>query len=151
MTKIRVSDCPACPELDAAVEEARGNVACNKWTHVDFPEPGGYIKNCQHDKCYPVGYAAQYSTDLMAADSLWDELVVDHWVVSVCYGPGRDGRLYASVQMQVDMFLAEDLIFRTMRDMDARAETKPLAITRAYLKAKGIEYVEVRRNHDRRM
>ncbi len=158
MPKVPVDECPAGPAMDAAVAQALGIKT--------FPHPelwdgsfggGGWCPICKHSFSSDAQadeisclYPPQYSTDIAAAEKLWDKLAEDHWVVSVCYGPGRDGCSYASVQMQLDIFLAIDLLARIIdlltrspMDMDAKGETKALAISRAFLKANGVEEIEV--------
>lgn len=141
MPKTPVDEAPAGPEMDAAVAEAlgleyeRGHLGI----HVFLEQEDPY----ETDDEYEARCLYRPSTDIAAAEVLWDKLAEDHWVVSVCYGPGRDGHNYASVQMQLDKFLAVDLMIRNPRDMNAKAETKPHAICRAFLKANGVEFMEM--------
>lgn len=86
-----------------------------------------------------VGLFSPYSTDIAAAWQVVEKLVDMGYVVSICWGPGGDGQRYASIQMQLDIALAADLAFRNPRDMDAVAETVPLAICLAALKAFNVE------------
>ena len=66
MKRIPVDECPAGPEIDAAVMEAQGKIACDRWTPVRYPVPG-YIRNCNHSSCYSVGYPIEYSRNIAAA------------------------------------------------------------------------------------
>jgi len=149
--KVPIDECPAGPAMDAAVAKALGwvKVECDGIYYWSDPSVDEWHTDRIASIYSTVGHKLEGaivwspSTDIAAAEELWNKLVEEHWVMSVCYGPGRDGSNYASVQMQLDKFLITDLMTRNPTDMDAKAETKPLAISRAFLKAKGIEYVEV--------
>lgn len=119
MKRIPVDECPAGPWLDAAVAEAQGKIACDRWSPVNFPEPG-YIKVCWHDNCYPANYPAQYSRNIAAVWELVDEMYEE-----------EDQEIFSR-------FMKE-----WMRAGLGPAHLTVLRITRAYLKAKGIKFVEV--------
>lgn len=101
-----------------------------------FDEHGRMLSFCS---CLDLPY---YSTDISAAWEVWGKLVDDDWIVSVCWGNGRDGRKYASIQMTVDLFLKADLLNRPITQMDARALTVPLALCRAGIKSVHIAITE---------
>lgn len=125
---VNISEHPASRCLDAWVAEAvmkKPQVAKNlsgKWC---------FLRN---GKFFVVSH---YSTDIAAAGEVWDKLADDGWIVSVCWGNGRDGRKYASVQLSIDLFLKADLMNRPITQMDAKALTIPHVLSRASIKAQG--------------
>lgn len=123
MKRIPIDKCPAGPELDMAVEKVRGKVACDQWTPVNYPK-SGYIKNCQHDDCYPVDYPAQYSRNIAAAWELVDLALEYANDFELQWDGAKEGWM---------CYITEP----------AKARTAPLAIARAYLKANDIEFIEV--------
>lgn len=75
-----------------------------------------------------------YSSDIAAAWQIVEKLANEGYITSVGWGPGCDGRCYASIQIILDRNLAADLVLNNPREMDGRGETVPLAICRAALK-----------------
>jgi hypothetical protein len=123
MPKIPVAQAPAGPALDAAVAEARTG---NKWEE-------GWMQGVRP---YP------WSTDIAAA---WELVEAEYmaiipldngmWVAPLDvamtnYWNSPDGELALSYY---ELHLGNSIV----------ADTAPLAIARAYLKAKGVEEVEV--------
>ena len=123
MKQIPVDECPAGRGIDLAVEEVSGRIACDQWIFELHPQ--GYIKNCYHDACYPINYPPQYSRNIEAA---WGLI----YQMGIRYAPS----IYQIAQWYCNFLVDGERI-------ESCAITAPLAITRAFLKAKGIKFVEV--------
>jgi len=145
MPKIHVSDCPAGFVLDAAVAETRG------WRWILYPSPFGddVVMRCivPPEKFKPelaakgneppgYLYLPKYSTDIATAWPLVEELKM---------------RCGYSHQRHEPFAMLECEEYGTLVQY---ADTVPLAITRAYLKARGVtevpeEITMIGRDHGR--
>jgi len=147
MKQIPIDECPAGPELDAAVAKARyseielvidlehGLIATSETRLCESLESGwigweSILKGEAESFCLKL---LKYSTDITEAWELMElekmaiiPLKSDRWL-AIPYSAIPDD--YTAYRID----LADGEI----------ASTAPLAITRAYLKAKGVEFVEV--------
>ena len=127
MPKIPVDECPAGPALDATVAEALG--LKTKW----FEYADSKMRLCLVGKTASgnVDWRSipAYSTDIAAAWGLWDADMTIH---------RQDGQCHCILSPEYGLCM-ELLLSKA----SAVADTAPLAICRAFLKANGVEYVEV--------
>ena len=123
MPKISVNECPAGPEMDAAVAEVLGFKT--KW--FESPDGSKILLLCvERDDWRSI---PAYSTDIAAAWGLWDADMTIH---------RQDGQCHCILSPEYGLCM-ELLLSKA----SAVADTAPLAICRAFLKANGVEYVEV--------
>jgi hypothetical protein len=120
MPKIPVDECPAGPEMDAAVAEALGF----KTKGFEYAD-GSKIFLCLVGKTASGNVAWRsipaYSTDIAAA-----------WVLA------------EKERMRIGWTEAWDVPYAACRELICEyADKHPLAICRAFLKANGVEHVEV--------
>lgn len=123
MPKIPVDECPAGPAMDAAVAEALGyECACNECLFI-----------CPIHSSDP-DVKLHYSTDIAAA---WEviEYLRGETISNLGIKIGWDDHF--SIRVAGYWKRYDDWWY------DAEAETFPLAICRAFLKANGVEFVEV--------
>jgi hypothetical protein len=123
MPKMLVNEAPAGPAMDAAVAEVLGWENLH-WEEVDrgpnHYAPEGWWGDGPNGECY---LDRSYSTDIAAA-----------WELAEKYRHGGFG---------VGWSESWGMPYCMMDDAYEYAETAPLAICRAFLKANGVEFVEV--------
>lgn len=133
MPKIPVDECLAGPEMDAAVAKALGlKVQWRLW--IDEPQPiylAGIYADAHDDWAEHEDWrqVLPYSTDIAAAWELLPKM-------QSAYG----------ILLAILHNMAECKIMKDNKPIVGRAESEegaPLAICRAFLKANGIEYIEV--------
>jgi hypothetical protein len=122
--KIKIDECPAGPAMDAAVAEVLGWENLH-WEEVDrgpnHYAPEGWWGDGPNGECY---LDKSYSTDNIAA--AWELLSHFDEYIRIC-----------RTSNDIWYFDTVDLVIET------QATSAPLAICRAFLKANGIEFVEV--------
>lgn len=140
MKRIPINECPAGAEIDAAVEEAQGRpgyfsdyVIINEkrydietwirkpWT-PEQPQPGQRIGRMPR----------KYSTDIQAAWELVESRIAEN-----------EKNVFDVVSSREPGLRWMAFFDRGKKVRSAMADTAPLAITRAYLNAKGVVFVEV--------
>lgn len=123
VTRISVDEYPAGYWLDIACAQAIGYAGDDVHEFNFLQKP--LYRNYQPFKP---------STDIAIADQLIDRLARDGYLVAVYYGPSSNGN-----RARVEM-----VAFDSERcGINSEAQTRPLAITRAFLKARGVEYIEI--------
>jgi len=121
MPKTPVDEAPAGPEMDAAVAKVLGLNEFNDW-----PERWEHIISHNWNEM-------SYSTDIAAAWGLWQQLAKRFRWAEVM--------IIEASQSAMTLYHPTDSEF--IRPVEAFGETVPLAICRAFLKANGVEYIEV--------
>ena len=123
MPKIPIDECPAGPAMDAAVAEALG------WHWHDGRGTAGpsYWETADGDTAYIWDF--EPSTDIVAAWELIENLKKRRPMVTI----------------QLDGWGSTWICWVDNNNMNQweKGETAPLTICRAFLKANGVEYVEV--------
>jgi hypothetical protein len=147
MPKIPVNECPAGPAMDAAVAKALGWRNLH-WREVDRESnhyaPGGWWGNGPNGECY---LDKGYSSDIVAAWKL-DRI---GWRWQFWETPETLAvTLFTSIEMASDAAwesprLPEGTIVVQNRweDSESKVDAYALGRCRAFLKANGVEFVEV--------
>lgn len=121
MKRIPIDECPAGPEIDAAAGRVLGWQRASDGFTRTWLSPGG--SRIPNDDWIP-------STDIAAA-----------WELAI--NPPESSNHVAVYLLSVSQNITGDWRARFGEQSMAIGDTAPLAITRAYLKAKGIKFVEV--------
>jgi len=126
MKQIPIDECPAGTYLDVAVAKAQYH---GEHLVIDFK----HRLFSTSDRAISCIKLSRYSTDIAPAWELVEEL--------------HDQSIFMCLSDENDLYewycgLTNAIDDRTI-SFEIGADTAPLAITRAYLKAKGVEFVEV--------
>lgn len=152
MTKIPIGECPAGPALDAAVIRTLWSEKVDSLV-VDFKhmlfasgedrlqeslDSGGVgvdniVMGEAESFCLKL---PEFSTDIAAAWRLAEQLAIDYEFYIVNYKTERIRGWCANYRRYQQEWNSID------------ADTAPLAITRAYLKVRGVEFVEIPNDED---
>jgi len=117
MKQIPVDECPAGVEIDAAVAKAIG------WQKITIgPGAENKLMASGRDLDNRIRVVLQFSQDIEAAWELWEDVKKKVWADFI-----------DELEWRAD----------TSCTFDVLRYITPLTITRAYLKAKGVEFVEV--------
>lgn len=131
MPKIPVDECPAGPEMDAAVAEALDLTLQRRDGETRWLYLAGIYASEQDDWAEHEDWrwVPSYSTDIAAA---WE---LAEWATrNLFFRPGLCVPIASDNREWSCTFGAEE--------NRAYGETVPLAICRAFLKANGVEYIE---------
>ena len=130
-TKIPVDECPAGPAMDAAIAKILNGHSFDGLGRIE--NRGGTIAEFCKICNKPRGYHRlwSYSTDIAAAWELFKELKEKQSPVTIYQ---IDGWKNHSWTCWID---------RDGSNLRADANSAPLAICRAFLKAHGVEYIDV--------
>lgn len=147
--KVSVDKCPAGPEMDTAVAKARGwkKVECDGLWYWADPTVDEWHTNRVADSKNVHGYELEDthvwspSTGIADAHDLIENRkrhdFTDAYAISMNYVFDGDT---GGADWVVEFASSSDSTFKSADDM---APELPHAISRAYLRARGIEYVEV--------